>query len=56
MQIEHVTCWYGAMIEVYCDAAAIGISVGHIAEFYLERWWQAFSQGCDSVCERSELG
>lgn len=36
----HVQDWLEAMVETYATAAEIGISVGHVAEWYLERWWQ----------------
>lgn len=39
----HVLLFYSAMTEVYTDAAAIGLPVAAIAEFYLERWWTLFA-------------
>lgn len=44
MQTDHIIAWYAAMCEVYTEASGIGISVGHIAEWYLERWWAAFAE------------
>lgn len=35
----HIVMYYESLCTVYTDAAAIGILVAHIAEFYLERWW-----------------
>lgn len=35
----HCVQWYDAMLELYSSAAEIGIQVGHIADYYLERWW-----------------
>lgn len=40
---EHVISYYGLCTEVYTDAADIGISVAHIAEWTLERWWQSWA-------------
>lgn len=41
----HVELFYECMVEVYTDAGAIGISVAHIAEWMLERWYDVWSLG-----------
>jgi hypothetical protein len=43
MNISHIIDYHETLCSVYTDAAAIGISVAHIAEFYLERWWDEFA-------------
>ena len=42
MPIDHICLFYEAMTSLYTDAADIGFPVAHIAEFYLERWWQVW--------------
>lgn len=39
MQASHILAYYETMCSMYFDAAAIGISCAHVAEFMLERWW-----------------
>lgn len=39
MNTEHIILFYALRVELYTDAAALGISVSAIAEFMLERWW-----------------
>lgn len=42
MPIDHIRAFYEALTSLYTDASAIGFPVAHIAEFYLERWWQVW--------------
>ena len=37
--ISHIVAYYAAMTSLYFEAAELGISTSHIAEFFLERWW-----------------
>ena len=39
---HHLLPYYDAMTVVYTDASAIGFPVSHIAEFYLNLWWNEF--------------
>jgi hypothetical protein len=37
---QHVTDYYEALVEVYTSASQdLGIPVGHISDWALERWW-----------------
>lgn len=39
---SHVELYYELRVEVYQSAAEAGISVAALAEWALERWWDAW--------------
>lgn len=44
MNTEHIILFYDLRVQVYTDAAALGISVAAISEFMLERWWSVWAE------------
>ena len=53
---QHLIDYLEALCAVYTDAASIGIPVAHVAEWYLEAWWLAFSAAyAVAMAERVEV-
>lgn len=60
MHHEHIILFYDLRVQVYTDAAKLGISVAAVAEFMLERWWCVWAEAnsvetieCVALSERS---
>lgn len=51
MNNEHIILFYDLRVQVYTDAAVLGISVAAVAEFMLERWWCVWAEAQDTVSQ-----